>query len=335
MKSLLALALLAGVAHAEPKHVMRFSCVAPEGSLWGREMRAFAREVESATQGAVQVKTYLGGITGTEAELDDRFRRNQLDGAASAGMFCQKAAPSMRVLRVHGVFNDRDEAAHVSRMLRDTIDAEMKANGFINLGTVGLGSDSVLARAPVTTLHELKQQRLWLWDLDEVGITMARAEGLNVVTLPLEQAAQGFDEQKTDGFIAIPTAVLGYQWYTRARYLLPLHMGFITACFPVTRRSFDRLSLAQQNIMLAAAAKLAARIDDLGRRQDDALLGGLFEKQGVHPLPVSNAMRSEFLASARTVRERLGDTLVPKALIERVLAWLADYRSEHERSGTR
>jgi TRAP-type transport system periplasmic protein len=335
MRGLLALALVAGVAHAEPKHVIRLSCIAPEGSLWGREMRAFAREVESGTRGGVHVKTYLGGITGTEAELPERFRRNQLDGAASGGMFCQQAAPSMRILRVQGVFNDRDEAAYISRKLRDTIDAEMKANGFINLGTVGLGSDSVLVRSPVTTLDELRKQRLWLWDLDEVGIQMSRGIGLQVVTLPVEQAAQGFDDKQTDGFIAIPTAVLGFQWYTRARYLLPLHMGFITACMPLTRRSFDRLSLEQQKIMLAAAAKLAARIDDLSRRQDDALLGGLFQKQGVQPLPVSSAMRREFLGAARQIRERLGEKLVPKALLERVLAWLADYRSEHERTGKR
>ena len=58
---------------------------------------------------------------------------------------------------------------------------------------------------------------------------------------------------------------------------------------------------------------------------------GVFEKQGLKHVPVSDTFRAEYFAAARAARERLGDKLVPRALMEHVLALLADYRAEHGR----
>jgi TRAP-type transport system periplasmic protein len=325
----LALPALSATAAAEGKYVIRMATVAPDGTAWAREFRAFSREVATATRGEVNVKWVLGGIAGSEFEVGERIRRGQLDGTASGGMLCQKVAPSMRVMRVRGVFNDRDEANHVMHRIKHTVDEEFLNHGFIHLGSTGLGPDLVFSRNPIRSLDDLRKAKMWRWDIDEVAIMTDAEMGFGNVPMPLEHAAAAYDEHRIDGFLAIPTAALAFQWFTRARYLLDLRMGFLWGCLIVDRRAFEKLPFEHQQSMRSASAKLVGRFEEVGRQQDDALLGGLFEKQGLKPVPVSDGLRAEFRTASRQARERLGEKLVAGPLLERVLALLADYRSEH------
>ncbi|HEX8951592.1 MAG TPA: hypothetical protein VF945_07085, partial [Polyangia bacterium] len=64
------------------------------------------------------------------------------------------------------------------------------------------------------------------------------------------------------------------------------------------------------------------------KRTDEALLGGLFAKQGARSVPVSARFRNEYMAAARAARAREEGKLVSKELIDRVMQMLADYRLE-------
>ena len=81
--------------------------------------------------------------------------------------------------------------------------------------------------------------------------------------------------------------------------------------------------------MTTAVAKFVGRFHELGHLQDDQLLGGLFERQGLHRTVADPTLRAAFLASSRTAREQLSPQLVAHALLTRTLGWLADYRSQH------
>jgi TRAP-type C4-dicarboxylate transport system substrate-binding protein len=328
-RALAVLLVAASTAQAAPRWIIRMTAIAPEGTSWSREVRAFSREIETETHGELLIKWYLGGITGNEIEMLDRVRRGQLDGIGSAGPVCNALAPSARVFGIVGLFQSRDEMSWVQQRLRPALEQEFRKSGFLLLSMTGLGPHVILSREPVRTVDDMKRQRFFDWELDEVGLLQSREMGLQVVPAPLEQAGRAFDAHQIDGFISIPTATLGYQWYTRAHYMLDLRVGFVSACLVMTTRAFDRLPPEYQRLIQAASAKLAARIDETGRATDDQLLGGVFQKQGVVPQQVTDAVRSQFLAIARAARERLGPRLVPLELMQQVLAMLADYRAEH------
>ena len=110
-----------------------------------------------------------------------------------------------------------------------------------------------------------------------------------------------------------------------------LRLSYRNGCLIYSSRAFDALGIEQQRIVRAAGAKLRARMDDLSARQDEALLGGLFARQGLALVPVSEQFRFEFFDAARDTRQRLGTKVVPAALLDQVLSWLADYRAEHQR----
>jgi len=328
--ALVALLCLATSASAAEPITLRVGTVAPEGTGWAREFHAFARYVEAEAKGALRIKLYLSSVAGDELEMGERVRKGQLDGVASGQFLCQAVAPSMRVLRMPGVFQSRDEARDVVTHLQSAIEDEAAKHGFVVLGAAGLGPDVFFTREPVRSLEDARRLKLWRWDIDDLGIAASRAMGLDIVPVRLADARRAYDEKRLDGFLAAPSAALAFQWSASAGYVTDLHSGYLYGCLVFGERQFQRLPPHLQQALRAGAARMLVGIEELGRKQDEELLGGLFAKQGLKAVPVSASFRAEYFAAAKAARERMSDKLIPRELVEKVLRMLADYRIEHQ-----
>jgi TRAP-type C4-dicarboxylate transport system substrate-binding protein len=316
-----------GVGRADPV-TLRLATIAPMGTAWAHELEAFAREVATGTNDALRLKVYYAGIAGDELTTLDRIKRDQLDGSVGSAM-CTHISRAMGITRIVGLFQSREESSYVVTRLKPTIDAEFLRAGFINLGEATLGPEVLLTREPVRDMRDLRRLKLWIWNLDDALHAQASTLGLQVVPGAVDAAARMYDDKRTDGFIAIPTGALAWQWSAQARYLEDLRVTYRAGCLFFASRAVDALPIESQRVLLAAAAKLRARMDDLGRKQDEALLGGLLAKQGLQTVPVSDRFRAEFFDVAREARLRAPGAVVPDALLQTVLSWLADYRAEH------
>jgi TRAP-type C4-dicarboxylate transport system substrate-binding protein len=330
MKTALAALLVfsCSTAVADPI-ILRMATVAPEGTLWAREMHTHARDLEAATNGRIKIKWYMNGVAGGEMETLERINKGQLDGAMSGHMGCERVAPSMRVLRVPGMFQSREEATDTMNRLQPVLEKEAAQKGVFLSATTGLGPDVIFTRTPVKTMAELRKLRLWRWNLDEVGIAASRAMGLDVVPTEVYDAGKTYDHDQLDGFIAIPAAALAFQWSTRAKYVIDLRHSYLYGCAIYSQKWFQALPVDLQTELRASAARVRLRFDEVGRQMDEQLLSGAFQKQGVKVLQLSGAFRAEFFSAARQAREALVDKAVPRALIDRTLQMLADFRAEH------
>ncbi|MCU1276866.1 MAG: Extracellular solute-binding protein, family 7 [bacterium] len=317
--------LLASVAHAEPV-TLRLASVAPDGTAWARELKAFGREVTASTHDNVQVKWYLSGIAGDELQQHQRVMRDQLDGVLSGGMLCQRLAPSMRAAGMAAEFRDRDEAHYVMGRLKSTLDEEFGKAGYVVVATAGMGFSVFFSRAPVRTMADLRRLRPWLWSLDEVLTTQLGAMGINIVPLPVEGSARAYDEGRVDSFVGLPSAALAFQWSAQARYVMDLRVGYLTGCMLLSRRAWDTLSHDEQQQIESAAAKLQVRIQETTRQMDESLLSGLFARQGLQALPVAPSLRAEFVAAAHDAQVKV-QKLAPPGMLERVAGWLAEFRA--------
>jgi TRAP-type C4-dicarboxylate transport system substrate-binding protein len=314
------------LAGAEPAHVLRFATSAPEGTAWSRELNAFAREIATASNGTVIIKWVFGGIAGDEVQAAERMARGQLDGIGSAGMLCERRAPSFRVLHLVGLYRGRDEVEYVAARLRGTFAEEFHREGLLLLGEAQLGPTDLFARRPLTTFDELKRASLWVWNADQTQAAVLREMGFQIVSLPLEDAGAAYDQGRHDGFFSIPSATLAFQWSHRTKYLLDLRISYLVSCLMVSERAFDSLTTEQKQIVHAAAGKLHVRLSDVVRHQDDSLLGGLFQRQGLTMVPTNRALSETFFEQAARARAQLGERLIPAALMRRTEELLAEAR---------
>jgi TRAP-type C4-dicarboxylate transport system substrate-binding protein len=304
--------------------------VTPDGTAWARELKAFGREVQAVTNNDVQIKWYLSGIAGDELSQHLRVQRDQLDGVVSGGMLCQKLAPSLRAIAVAGQFRDRHEADFVLNQLRPTLDTEMIKSGYVLVGPAGMGFSVIFSRTPVRTMAELRRLRPWLWSLDDTMRAQLEGMGLHVVQLPVEEAARAYDDQRVDGFVALPSAAMAFQWSAQARYVTDLKLGYETGCLMLARRAWDTLSHEQQQTMSAAVAKLSVRIEEVSEQIDHTLLSGLFAKQGLTAIAAPAPLQAEFAESARKTLP-IVERLVPPGTMQRVRQLILEYRRQVRR----
>jgi TRAP-type C4-dicarboxylate transport system substrate-binding protein len=305
-----------------PVTLLRLATAAPDGSAWARLLKSTADKIAEASGGGVRIKWYLGGIAGDELETSKRMNDGQLDGVASGGPICQRIAPTIRALGLPGLYQNRGEVAFVAHKLRPQLVDEMKHAGFTLLFTSNLGPTVLFARKPINDLAELRATPLWTWEINDIDLDSERALGLRALGNSLSWALKSYQTGAVDGIITVPAAALAYQWSTQTRYLMDLKMSFVNGCFIIVNRSFERLTPEQQRIVREEWERADAGFEDLGRRMDDELLGGLFAKQGLTPVPVSEAFRQQYLQAAKPVREKL----VPKPLLARVMQLLTEAR---------
>jgi TRAP-type C4-dicarboxylate transport system substrate-binding protein len=323
----LSLTWAATSAAADPTR-LRIATMAPEGSGWAREMHSFSRDVAVATDGRVQVHWYSGGVAGDELSALERVRKGQLDGAGIT-MGCETLAPSLHVTRMAGMIRSNAEARHVFARLRPRLEKEFARAGYFDFGVGSFGTIILFSRTPVRTFAELQRIRLWAWNRDGIWLEVLRRLGLNIVPTPVEEAARAYEEKRIDGFLTPPGPALVFQWTTLTKYFSDLHVGILPVCIVIAQRSIDEIAVGDRSAFAGAAGKLADRFQDTTRDLDDALIGGLLQKQGLVRIAPSVALEQDFYEAARKVRESFDTRLVPPALLNDVLSWLADFRAEH------
>jgi TRAP-type C4-dicarboxylate transport system substrate-binding protein len=233
------------------------------------------------------------------------------------------------VLMLPGVFQTVEEVIEVIRALRPILEKEARDSGFTLLSTTVLGPTVLFSREPVRTMADFRRIRWWRWRLEDLAILMSREMGLQLVPTPVYEAGAAYEHNQVDGFMAIPGAALAFQWSTQARYFTDLRVGFVAGCLLIANRAFDSRPIAEQAAARAISAKVDVRLQQIDNEADEQLLGGLFVKQGLKQVPASDAFRADFFEAARAARERLGEKLIPAALLDRTLRILADYRAEH------
>jgi TRAP-type C4-dicarboxylate transport system substrate-binding protein len=331
MKALLPALLWASLAHADGR-VLRLATVAPDGSGWAREFRAFAHDLEQRTAGRLRVKWYFNAVAGDEPEMAERVKRGQLDGLASGGMVCQRVAPSLRVLRIPGLVQTRQEADHLMHGMQATIEGEAQQQGFIYLLNAPLGQEVLLSKHPVHNMTELRAVRAWSWETDDVWLALTREMGLALKPAQVWRAASMLDSGEVDAVWGISTAAVVFEWTLRAPHVLDLHANYLFGCVLIASTALADSSPEDRRELSSAAARLGDRIESVTAHTDDVLFSGALRHQGVEVTDPSESFRAEFFATANAARDRKGAELFPPELLRRVRQQLADYRAEHRKA---
>jgi TRAP-type C4-dicarboxylate transport system substrate-binding protein len=175
----------------------------------------------------------------------------------------------------------------------------------------------------------MRKHTYWIWDADKIMSPVYPALGFSVLPLPIYDAAKAYEAKRHDGFVGTPAAALAFQWSTLARYYVPMPIAYLVGCLVVSTRAFDELSLGDQQALAGAAAKAVAHIDGVGREMDEQLLGGLFDKQGLHQVPASSALQVEYEVSAARARaELMAHHRVDPELVGKVEQMLIEIRKQ-------
>ena len=89
--------------------VIKMATLAPEGSSWFRVLQEMGEEWRKASDGAVTLRIYPGGVAGDEDAMIRKMRVGQIQAAAITGIGLAYLEPSFYALHIPMMYESDEE----------------------------------------------------------------------------------------------------------------------------------------------------------------------------------------------------------------------------------
>jgi TRAP-type transport system periplasmic protein len=312
--------------HAENKHIIKFSTLAPEGSSWMKSLRRFSGKVQKATEGNVSFKFYPGGVSGDEKDVIRKMRIGQLHGAGFTGVGLGAVLPEVRVLDLPFLFQSDQEIEHVYQAMNDYFVERFEKKGYILLGWVPVGWVHFFSQKPIQTVDDLRASKPWLWEGDP--LVEQAYEGMDVQPIPLSitDVLLSLQTGMVDTVYSSTQGALVLQWFTKVKHMTRLRMGYATGGVLISKRKFKKLPPAYQEVLKKIGAECLTELATVIQR-DNLKAEKVLENNGIKWVPQPDpAALKKFQQAGATARQNLSGKLFSPELLSKVLQHLDEVR---------
>jgi TRAP-type C4-dicarboxylate transport system substrate-binding protein len=322
----LLLALCAAVARPLPAAELKFATLAPEGSVWLRELRAAGAEVARRTEGRVTLKWYPAGVQGTDARVLRKLRIGQLHGGTFTMSGLAAVHPDAGIYGLPLLFRSEAEVAHVRAPVDDRVRAALAGEGIALLGIAGGGFALFMGLEPVAALADLRGRKIWLPEGDEASARALAAPGLSPTVLPVADVLTGLQTGLLDVVAAPAPAALIMQWHTRVKYVTDLPLAYSVTYLAADQRAVTALAPADRGVLVAVLGEACDRFDARSAAEAEAARKALVAA-GIRLVTPAVGERPGWESAVRgAYPDMVRDGVVSPALLAEVEGLLGSYR---------
>ncbi len=237
--------LLPPVAAAE---TFKIATILPDGTRWMEAMRGGAEEIAKRTDGRVKFRFYPGGVMGNDQTVLRKIKLGQLHGGAITGGGLASVYPDAQIYGLPFLFANLDEVDHVRARMDAVLLKGIEQQGFVSFGFSEAGFAYFMSDDPLSTVDDLRRQKVWIPDGDEISRATLEAMQIAPISLPLTDVLAGLETGLIDTVAASPIGAIALQWHSRVRHLADLPLMYIYGTMILDQRRFARLTPADQAI---------------------------------------------------------------------------------------
>ncbi len=272
---------------------IKIATLSPEGTFWMKQMRIGAKEIKDKTQGRVKFKFYPGGVMGNDDNVLRKIRIGQLHGASVTIGSLSQSTPDVTLYGFPYLFSSLDDAAEIRKTTDSMLSREIEKNGFVNFGFAQGGFSYLMSKDPIRSLDDLREQKSWIPEKNEVGLSVYRYVGVAPISLPLSDVLTGLQTGLIDTIITSPIAALALQWHTHIEYVTDQPLNYLAAMLIVDKKVFKKLSETDQAIVHDVMGKVYKKIDEQNKVDNIAARKALIN-QGVKFIKLSETDKKEW-----------------------------------------
>ena len=308
--------------------VIKIASIAPSRSPWDKALQQVANEWEKISNGAVQVKTYPGGIAGGEQDMIRKMRLGVLQGGVFSNMGMAKIDHDLTVLAIPFLFHSREEFDAVFAEMKPTFEGIVERRGFKTMFWTIAGWVHFFSKTPVLDPDDLKKHKISVTaDFPEVEQVWKRM-GYDAVS-----GDQGdLMIQLQSGAVTalyLPALIAGSgQFFALAPHMLGPALAPLAGALLLSDKAWAAIPEELHQPFLDAVAGAAKGLyDETMELEADAIK--MMKDNGlvVHdPSPAALARWHE--SADRAVGGLLG-TVFSKELYTQVMSCLLEYRKAH------
>ncbi|MEF2143873.1 MAG: TRAP transporter substrate-binding protein DctP [Desulfovibrionaceae bacterium] len=284
------LALHAGTALAQ---TLKIATPAPDGTSATQTLRDAAKEVETATQGRVQVKVYAGGVMGSDAQMMRKMHAGQLHGAIFTSGSLAHEDFNFGLLALPMLLTSPAQADAARAEVEKDLVARMAKKGYICTGFIEVGFAYVMGNLPIATPDDMKKARPWLPEGSEITGDIFKAFGVTPIPLSLPDVLTALQTGVIDTVGTPPIAAVALQWFTRIKYVTDTPLLYAYASLAFSERALGQLSPEDRATVMDIFTRRMDQVDKQVRLDNAAALKTL-KDQGIEFVQVSPESRQEF-----------------------------------------
>jgi TRAP-type transport system periplasmic protein len=328
--ALLALLAFTGVdarpASAED-YVISLASVAPEGSLWMKEMEKLNDKLKEKTDGHVRFKFYAGGVAGDDKTVLEKIEGGQFVGAGLTGVGLGEIFPGVRIMEMPFTYRTYSEVDFVMKKLSKWFKKKFEAKGYKVLGWTDQGFVYIFSKKKIQSKADMKNAKPWVWDVDVLARAAFSSFDINPIPLSIENVSTSLDSGMIDTFYISPVAAIALQWYRKASYMVNFPIVDGAGAIVIKKDFFDKMPTEYQVILETLCNKYLRALSIKTRKANDEALETL-KKKGITVINPSDNDLKDFIEVGVKAGDSLVGKLYSKKLLDKVRKLLDDKRKK-------
>jgi TRAP-type C4-dicarboxylate transport system substrate-binding protein len=332
MRSLIGLIVsvaLLGVALPARADERRVATLAPEGSLWMKELERGAAKVKKATDGRITTKFYAGGSQGGERDVVRKMRLKQLDGAALTSIGLGLIYPGIRVMEVPYLWDSVEEVDYVRTKMWPYFEEKFAEKGFQLLAAGDVGWIHLFSANRIETLEELQSAKMWAWTDDPIVRHLFKLMGLDGVPLGVPAVLSSLQTGRINACYGSPLAAVALQWHTQVKYMSGAPVSYGLGGMVMRTAVWESASSEDREVQVKIGRKHMKKSIKLTRRDNRRALKAML-KDGLKVIEIPAELEKTLRKRALELRENLTGKLFSQEELDLVLKYRDEYRAKHK-----
>ncbi len=278
--------LVLGLAAPVAATTLKIATVAPDGTVWMKELRAAAKTIDEQTEGRVKFKFYPGGVMGDAATVRRKMRVGQLQGGAFTGGELAEVDPNFFLYSLPFLFDSEEQVRAVREDLDPPLVDSLREAGMELLGAAGGGFAYIMSDQPLRSEAQLAKTRVWVPDNDPLAEMALRRSGVSPIPLSLADVYTSLQTGAINTVMNTEVGAIAFQWHTKIKYVVDLPVAYVIGAVAVDNRAFRKISEPDQAIVKQVFARTFDDLEQLNVK-DNAGAREALKNQGIEFIELS------------------------------------------------
>ncbi len=318
-----------GAIAEPPRYHWTVATLAPKGVGWAKQMEdMFLPTIQNATDNAVYIKIFWGGVMGDDEDYIKQMEVGQLDGAGVTGQGATLMCPEWSVVEIPFLFNNYDEVDYVRQKMLPTFERLMESKGYKLISWIDQDFDRFYSlKHKFTRLEDFSKARIvtWYGDLEQRVL-----ERLGATPIPVDvpDIPGALRSGRVDTNIAPAIWMVGTQMYSVSRYVNSMHIRYAPGLIVLTMDAWNSVPEEYHAKIMELQDDVTAKFVAGIRKDNEKSLQAMLRYGMIETSPEPEELIKIKKALAPVGQEMVGK-LYSQEVLDEVTGHLEEYRKSH------